>query len=63
MNHPDISTYNANLYLVKMIHDAEEYRQAEKLTPQLTERNLLGWLKKLPTLTAETLKKPATPTA
>ena len=63
MNHPDISTYNANLYLVKMIYEAEEYRQAKKLTPQPTERNLLSWLKKLPTLTAETLKKPAAPAA
>ena len=61
MNHPDISTYNANLYLVKMIHDAEDYRRAKTLAPPPTERNLLNWLKKLPTITADTLKKPAAP--
>lgn len=63
MNHPDISTYNANLYLVKMIHEAEEYRQAKKLTPRPATSPILSWLKKFPALFPKRLEKPATPTA
>lgn len=61
MNHPDISTYNGNLYLVNMIKDAEDFRQAKKL--EKPKENFLRILvKKIPTLSTKSLKNSTTPT-
>ncbi len=62
MNHPDISTYNGNLYLVNMIKDAEDFRQAKNLE-QPKENIFRILVKKIPTLSTKSLKNSATPTA
>jgi hypothetical protein len=64
MNHPDISTYNANLYYARMLKDAEDYRKAKKLTDQQRNGNVFSSLRNLfPFLRGKSIPESVSPAA